>query len=84
MPTYEYQCESCGTKFEMFKSMSAPSREKCPDCGEASKRLISAGGGMIIKGGPESPGSGHAKLSCGREKTCCGMDEPCGESPCGH
>ncbi len=51
MPTYEYQCEACGKKFELFQSITAKPIKKCPNCGKNSaRRLISAGGGIIFKG----------------------------------
>ncbi len=51
MPTYEYLCEACGHEFELFQSMSAPVKRKCPDCGKLKlKRLIGAGAGVIFKG----------------------------------
>jgi putative FmdB family regulatory protein len=52
MPTYEYKCDACGTEFEKFQSISAPSIRKCPKCGKRKvRRLISAGAGLIFKGG---------------------------------
>ena len=51
MPTYEYECEGCGHKFEQFQSMTAKPVRVCPECGKRKvKRLISAGAGMIFKG----------------------------------
>ena len=51
MPTYEYECEGCGHKFEQFQSMTAKPTRVCPECGKRKvKRLISAGAGMIFKG----------------------------------
>ncbi len=51
MPTYEYLCEACGHEFELFQSMSASVKRKCPDCGKLKlKRLIGAGAGVIFKG----------------------------------
>ena len=51
MPTYEYQCDACGHKFEEFQSIMAKPIKKCPDCHKnAVKRLISAGAGVIFKG----------------------------------
>ena len=50
MPTYEYECKSCGHSFEAFQSMSdAPLRE-CPQCGKEVRRLINGGTGVIFKG----------------------------------
>ena len=51
MPTYDYQCESCGHTFELFQSMSAPVKRKCPECRKlALKRLIGTGSGVLFKG----------------------------------
>lgn len=50
MPTYEYECSSCGHRFEEFQSITAKPLEKCPKCGKAVKRLIGNGGGIIFKG----------------------------------
>jgi putative FmdB family regulatory protein len=51
MPTYEYECQSCGHKFDLLQTMSAAHVKKCPKCKKNSvKRLISAGAGIIFKG----------------------------------
>ncbi len=51
VPTYEYRCEDCGFEFELFQSMTASVKRKCPQCGEPKlKRLIGAGAGVIFKG----------------------------------
>ena len=51
VPTYEYVCEACGHEFELFQSMSASVKRKCPDCGKLKlKRLIGIGSGVIFKG----------------------------------
>jgi len=51
MPTYEYECKSCGHRFELFQKMTDAPTKKCPNCNkEKAKRLISAGAGIIFKG----------------------------------
>jgi putative FmdB family regulatory protein len=50
MPTYEFKCISCGHLFERFLSISDNSKQKCPVCGNNTKRLISSGAGLIFKG----------------------------------
>ncbi len=51
MPTYEYLCNACGHEFELFQSMSAPVKRKCPECEKLKlKRLIGTGSGIIFKG----------------------------------
>lgn len=50
MPTYEYECEKCGKKFEAFQSIMAEPLTGCPKCKGSVKRLISSGIGVIFKG----------------------------------
>ncbi len=52
MPTYDYQCDACGHTMELFQSMSASPKRKCPACGKLKlRRLIGTGAGIIFKGG---------------------------------
>lgn len=50
MPTYEYECRSCGHRFEAFQSITDRPLRKCPECGKGVKRLIGAGAGIIFRG----------------------------------
>lgn len=50
MPTYEYECKSCGHRFEKFQSMSAEPIKICPKCKKKVRRLIGFGSGFIFKG----------------------------------
>ena len=51
MPTYDYLCEACGHAFELFQSMSAPVKRKCPECKKSKlKRLIGTGSGDLFNG----------------------------------
>lgn len=51
MPTYDYQCDACGHRFDEFQSMTARPLRKCPQCKKnALQRLIGAGAGVIFKG----------------------------------
>ncbi|MDR0586017.1 MAG: zinc ribbon domain-containing protein [Treponema sp.] len=50
MPTYEYECKSCGHSFEAFQSMSDAPLRDCPQCGKEVRRLINGGTGVIFKG----------------------------------
>src|SRR5437763_15658821 len=49
MPTYEYQCVSCGHRFEKFQSFSAEPIKSCPVCGEPVRKVITPAG-IIFKG----------------------------------
>jgi putative FmdB family regulatory protein len=50
MPTYDYKCNSCGNRFEVFQSMSSEPVKECPECGGEVRRLIGTGSGPIFKG----------------------------------
>lgn len=42
MPIYEYQCQSCKTRFELMQRFSDPPASECPECGHTTvKKLIS-------------------------------------------
>ncbi len=58
MPTYEYVCQKCGHRFDLFQSISAEPLTVCPKeaCAQKQwgkgkvKRAISGGAGLIFKG----------------------------------
>jgi putative FmdB family regulatory protein len=50
MPTYEYECTSCGKSFDAFQSMSDAPLSDCPSCGMQIRRRIHGGTGIIFKG----------------------------------
>ena len=50
MPTYEYECDKCGHRFEVFQSMTEPPRKRCPKCRGKVRRLVGGGSGIVFKG----------------------------------
>lgn len=78
MPTYEYECEKCGYRFEKFQRMSDAPVRRCPRCGGKVRRLITGGAGIIFKGS----GFYVTDYKRNQNKTCCGRDEPCDTPPC--
>ncbi len=51
MPTYEYECTSCGHTFETIQSIRDKALSRCPQCSKGSlRRLINGGMGVIFKG----------------------------------
>jgi putative FmdB family regulatory protein len=86
MPTYEYQCKSCGHTFETFQSMSDAPLKTCPECGKEIRRLINGGTGVIFKGSgfynTDKKARAEAKKAA-KEKTAGGKaaDTPCASCP---
>jgi|SRR4029077_12041763 putative FmdB family regulatory protein len=51
MPTYDYECDACGHKFEEFQSMMDKVLKKCPACKKTKlRRLLGTGAAIIFKG----------------------------------
>lgn len=51
MPTYDYECDACGHRFELFQSISAEPETKCPECKKKKlRRLIGTGAAVVFKG----------------------------------
>jgi putative FmdB family regulatory protein len=51
MPTYDYECDACGHKFEQFQNISEPHLTKCPKCKKVKlRRLFGAGAAVVFKG----------------------------------
>jgi putative FmdB family regulatory protein len=78
MPTYEYQCDSCGHRFESRQAMREAPLAQCPACGGAVRRLPAAPA-VLAKHG-RADGGGCAFEARGR--TCCGRDTRCDTRPC--
>jgi putative FmdB family regulatory protein len=51
MPTYDYLCDACGHKFELFQSINDPVQRKCPECKKLKlRRLFGTGAAIMFKG----------------------------------
>lgn len=50
MPTYEYECLSCGNKFERFHGMLDKPAKRCPKCRHGVRKILGVGAGIIFKG----------------------------------
>jgi putative FmdB family regulatory protein len=67
MPLYEYQCESCSTRFERIQKFSDPPVETCPSCGGHVRKLLSSpaiqfkGSGWYITDYAKKSSDGSAK-----------------------
>jgi putative FmdB family regulatory protein len=52
MPNYDYECQTCGHRFEIFQSMNDEKLTACPQsgCDGTVRRLLGTGAGLIFKG----------------------------------
>ena len=80
MPTYEYECQKCGKRFDFFQKMNDEPLSICPEesCKGAVKRLLSAGAGFIFKGSVFYATDYRSKNYKKREKE----EKPKSGSPC--
>jgi putative FmdB family regulatory protein len=65
MPIYEFHCEKCDSDFEqLFRSMDAEAKARCPRCGAArTRRKLSLFGMSVGSSRGEAPG--HRELASG-------------------
>ena len=67
MPLYEYECESCGNRFERIQKFSDPLVDTCPSCGGPVRKLLSSpaiqfkGSGWYITDYAKKSGDGTGK-----------------------
>jgi putative FmdB family regulatory protein len=63
MPTYDYECETCGPFSENHPMAEFDKPQPCPDCGEMAQRLLAIcalGGGAQPDAGGGMPATAHA------------------------
>ncbi|HKY50854.1 MAG TPA: FmdB family zinc ribbon protein [Candidatus Limnocylindria bacterium] len=49
MPIYDYRCDHCGHVFSAVQSFKDAALDKCPNCGEVPRRLLSTPA-IVFKG----------------------------------
>jgi putative FmdB family regulatory protein len=84
MPTYEYECDRCGLRFERQQGMNDAPLALCPECKGSVRRLVSGGAGFIMKG-VGSARTARRGDDCSLDRTgrtCCGRSQRCDDSPC--
>jgi len=50
MPTYEYECQKCHHRFDVFQRITESPKKTCPECKGRVKRLLGTGAGLLFKG----------------------------------
>ena len=72
MPTNEYECTSCGHRFDVVQKFSDAALTTCDQCQGALRKLISAPG-IVFKGGgfykTDSRGTSSSSDSSGASST---------------
>ena len=73
MPLYEYQCESCGRRFEALQRLDEPPLETCSECGGKVRKLLSApafqfkGSGWYVTDYARSGGGGKGAAAADKD-----------------
>ncbi|MEW5894608.1 MAG: FmdB family zinc ribbon protein [Candidatus Omnitrophota bacterium] len=79
MPTYQYECDHCGYKFDILQGITESKLKKCPECHkETLQRLIGTGSGLILKGAGFYAND-YQKKPCGNSQGSCPVKESCPE-----
>jgi putative FmdB family regulatory protein len=91
MPTYEYECKSCGRVFEAVQKITEEPLAQCVSCEGPVKRLISQcsfqlkGSGWYVtdykRGGATSSGNGGNGNGAKEEKTETKTESATSETP---
>ncbi len=79
MPLYEYQCETCGVRFERRQHINDEPIKVCPECGGEVHRLIQPVG-IIFKGSGFYVTDNRAKSSTSGTKSTKKPSKPSEES----
>lgn len=64
MPIYEYQCKSCGRRFEIMQKISDKPIKKCIHCSDENVEKIMSQSSFALKG------SGWHKTDYAANKSC--------------
>ena len=50
MPTYTYQCDNCGVRFDRHQKFSEKTLTVCPECSKKTLRKVYTPVGIVFKG----------------------------------
>ncbi|MGB3700578.1 MAG: FmdB family zinc ribbon protein [Anaerolineales bacterium] len=74
MPTYTYQCDNCGVRFDRHQKFSEKLLSVCPECSKKSLRKVFTPVGIVFKGSGfyatdhRSPSGGSRKNGSTKEE----------------
>jgi putative FmdB family regulatory protein len=80
MPTYEYECDSCGHRFERRQRLAEAPLTACPQCQGPVARVIGSGVGILTSAQGRGQREGCSLETTGQ--TCCGRSERCDSPGC--
>ena len=58
MPTYTYQCDNCGVRFDRHQKFSEKPLSVCPECSKKALRKVYTPVGIVFKGSGGGSGGG--------------------------
>jgi putative FmdB family regulatory protein len=76
MPLYEYECESCGHRFELIQRFADPPAERCAACGKGPIHKLLSAPAIHFKGTGWYVTDYANKKSDGSPKTDSGAPKP--------
>jgi putative FmdB family regulatory protein len=82
MPLYEYECDSCGHRFEVIQKFSDAPIDTCPKCGKSVHKLISSpaiqfkGSGWYITDYAKKDSTSATKAGQAKEGSTSGESTP--------
>jgi putative FmdB family regulatory protein len=50
LPTYEYRCDKCRKRYDLYESFSAPSEHECQKCGKGLAKRVLHAPRVVFKG----------------------------------
>jgi putative FmdB family regulatory protein len=85
MPTYDYVCDACDHKFELFQSITEAVKKKCPECKKPKlRRLFGTGAALMFKGSgfytTDYRSEGYKKRASEEKPSSSSSDAKSGES----
>ena len=86
MPLYEYECDSCGHRFEVIQKFSDAPIDTCPKCGKSVHKLMSSpaiqfkGSGWYITDYAKKDSTAATKAGTAKEGSTSSESSGSGES----
>jgi putative FmdB family regulatory protein len=80
MPTYSYECQACGTKFDQYQKFDDAPITKCPNCKKNKVRRVFMPAAIVFKGSGWYKTDSRSKSPTTPKSTEKSADKPASES----